>query len=1514
MSEIFMISPTPTLIVKADSPYFTIIGANNAYLEATNTRNDELIGKKLFEAFPLNPYDLSYTEGVEKLSESLNTVIRSKKPHTLDPIQYDIPIRGRSEFEVRYWHPHNIPLINDNGEVDQILHTVTDVTASSISNKKLQASESKYIELVQSMDAIIWEADPETYQYTFISSQAKKILGYDQESWYARDFWLQHVHPDDREHVLAFSQSQIKERKNHLNIYRMIAKDQSEVWISDVVSIIRDPKGGINLRGVMTDISSQKSAEKQAFENRIKIGKILENSLDIICTIDSDGLFVEMSAASESILGYKPEELTGKPFLDFVYPEDKEMTSMESKQIINGDFTSTFENRYIHKNGSIVYILWSAKWDEREQVIYCIAKDGTYKKQIEKQLLHNEQRFKSLVQYGADFTAILNEKGEFTYVSLNSESIIGYTSDYLVGQNAFRLIHKDDLVRIKELFLNLLQGKKLISDTFRYKAAHGKYQWMETIAIDMRDNPAVAGIVINSRDVTEKKHYIEWHEYVNKATNNAIYDWDILEDYIQWGGNNEIIDNDANTVNAPLKLWEERLHPEDRDIISADLKKTIENPKAFHWKKEYRFKNPKGIYLDIIEDGFFIRNAEGEAIRMIGALRDVTERKGFETELQISNKRYELVTQATSDAIWDWDITTNSLYWGNGFQKIFGHQPGNLDKDISSWNKLIHPKDYKRITDDIEHTLNSDTSTWEGEYRFLKSSGEYVYVYDRGFVQRNAEGTAIRMVGAMQNIHQEKIKEVEDDIKLSINKIFTTESSLEKSFKQTIKTILKKSEASYGEVWLTNLDQNTISLSSHYGKGTYTIDKDYLQVNLDKGLAGLLFKSRNPTLIEDIEKSDVFLRKSFAETNKFKSVWGNPIVFNEKVTAIILLYYKKQQRSAISATLSTDILNLLGIEIQRKKAELELNQFFDLSPDFLCIVDLEGKFIKVNQKFLNEIGPIQRDGHHLTYHYYTHEQDLVNVEGAIETLKNGKTAYNESRYRTKSGDYIWVGWDTVASVDQGFLFTIGKDITARKKQEKALENSNAKLSETLESIQDGFFALDFDWKVTYWNKEAEKILYSKREDVLGKSLWESFPEALKLLFYKEYNRAMKDREIVNFEEYFPPFAKWFNVSAFPSDGGITVYFKDITKIKNESTKLLTFKNVIENSKDEIAIISTVNDSIYLNPAYTESLGYGAEKLQQLGGPQQAFANEDLAAEVFSTLLSGKYWKGDVELVTKERKLHSYHISGGPIFDEEGKLIAVYMIHTDISKRREIESKLKVLYNDIKQQAKELADTQKELEQFALIASNDLQMPIIRIKENLNNLHEAYHQNTHPEVIPAISDAIQNTDKLQYMIKGLLEYTLAGNDKDAYEKVDLNEVIQNINKSLRHKIVARYALIDYPKLPTIKGNKSDFTKIFESLLDNSLTFNVERPRINIDFNATKTHWFFSIRDNGIGFDPSNANRIFQLFQTLEHHDSTSGKGIGLALCKKLVEKYGGKIWVESQPDIGSTFYFTLSKDL
>ena len=243
-----------------------------------------------------------------------------------------------------------------------------------------------------------------------------------------------------------------------------------------------------------------------------ELDKILEFSLDMICTINEHGQFVRVSAAAYDILGYYPEELIGKHYMEFVYPEDHEKTQEFANKVMSGAPVCKFENCYIRKEGKVIPMLWSSNWDKEEKIMYCIARDGSAKRHAE------------------------------------------------------------------ELRVSLEE--------------------------------------INLR-----------YEYVTKATSDAIWDWNIGKSTLYWGdGYHTIFGYKPGENGKDLKSWSNRIHPEDAEVVIDSIQKVIETGET-NWKYEYRFQRADGSYADVVDRGFVIRNEAGHATRMVGALHDISDRK-----------------------------------------------------------------------------------------------------------------------------------------------------------------------------------------------------------------------------------------------------------------------------------------------------------------------------------------------------------------------------------------------------------------------------------------------------------------------------------------------------------------------------------------------------------------------------------------------------------------------------------------------------------------------------------------------------------------------------------------------------------------------------------------------------------------------------------------------------------------------------------------------------------------------
>lgn len=201
------------------------------------------------------------------------------------------------------------------------------------------------------------------------------------------------------------------------------------------------------------------------------------------------------------------------------------------------------------------------------------------------------------------------------------------------------------------------------------------------------------------------------------------------------------------------------IHPEDRDAF-------VKEQTAFHsWKKtfdlEYRIILPDGSITWVYEKGKLLEDELGNPIIFQGMVQDITPQRLLMLSLEESNKRYEYVTKASFDAIWDWDLVNMTLFWGEGFQDIFGYDLKQTEPNINSWTKYIHPDDLRRVVTGIYEFIDGTGTIWQDEYRYQKADGVFAYVTDKGYVIRNKNGTGIRMVGVMQDISDRKKDEKE---------------------------------------------------------------------------------------------------------------------------------------------------------------------------------------------------------------------------------------------------------------------------------------------------------------------------------------------------------------------------------------------------------------------------------------------------------------------------------------------------------------------------------------------------------------------------------------------------------------------------------------------------------------------------------------------------------------------------------------------------------------------------------
>ncbi len=226
---------------------------------------------------------------------------------------------------------------------------------------------------------------------------------------------------------------------------------------------------------------------------------------DLICCIDRKGRFVKIREASRDTLGYDFKELEGKPYINFVLPDDRKATLQVHKRIIKGNKVKGFQNRYIHKSGKVVSLRWSAAWYDKDGLMYCAARYADEAKQVHKQILEKKELYQALIEHSSDMLALLDKEGNYLYVGGSTTRTLGYESEELQGINAFSLIHPEDLALVQEAWSEIEYKEFIKPADFRFKKADGSWLWIEAIVSNQLRNPAMRALVVTARDITERK-------------------------------------------------------------------------------------------------------------------------------------------------------------------------------------------------------------------------------------------------------------------------------------------------------------------------------------------------------------------------------------------------------------------------------------------------------------------------------------------------------------------------------------------------------------------------------------------------------------------------------------------------------------------------------------------------------------------------------------------------------------------------------------------------------------------------------------------------------------------------------------------------------------------------------------------------------------------------------------------------------------------------------------------------
>lgn len=484
---------------------------------------------------------------------------------------------------------------------------------------------------------------------------------------------------------------------------------------------------------------------------------------------------------------------------------------------------------------------------------------------------------------------------------------------------------------------------------------------------------------------------------------------------------------------------------------------------------------------------------------------------------------------------------------------------------------------------------------------------------------------------------------------------------------------------------------------------------------------------------------------------------------------------------------------------------------------------------------------------------------------------------------------------------------------------RQVEAMKSRIAAIVGSSEDAIVGKSLDGVITDWNAGAERIYGYSAEEAVGRHVKMLVPEGkheeLDWIFRElragrnvgllETIRRTKGGKIIDVA---------LTISLIKdAEGkvlGASAIGRDITVVKQAQNALREreewFRSLIENSSDLLILTDPAGQITYISPSVHRILGYTPEERIGRSFFEQLHPDD---VENVKTLFGGVLEKPD-EIISGEARNHRKDGSWAWFEGIAHNLLHEPNIRAIVINCREI-TEQKLAREQLRQYNERLQESNKELEQFAFVASHDLQEPLRIISSYVHLLSKKYKDHLDAGGEKYINYVVSNTARMQEMINSLLEYSRLGRDLRPEETVDTAGVCDQAVENLSITIKNRNAIVEREDLPVVTGRKMELLRLFQNLINNAIKYcDKKKPLVRIKAVQENEHWVFAVEDNGIGIEEEYFDQIFDVFKRLHTKEDYSGSGMGLAICKKIVEHNRGRIWVESAPGKGSCFYFTI----
>jgi PAS domain S-box-containing protein len=1245
---------------------------------------------------------------------------------------------------------------------------------------------------------------------------------------------------------------------------------------------------------------------------------LIDTLPDYIFIKDAEGRFViSNDAHAQAVNAKTPELLIGKTAYDFFPPELAAQYDTDDRAIMaSGQALINIERQTVDQAGNRIWVSTTKAplHDARGKVagLVGISRNITQRKAAEEALRQSEEQYRRIVETATEGIWVVEGEGVTRFVNQRMADMLGYLPEEMTNRPIFDFLDAEN---------RALQDQ---SD-YKFRRKDGSAMWgIASVSVLLDKMGEYTGVLMMVTDITERKQ-------AESALRDSEERYRALTELISDYAYAYRVEPDGSFVHEWITDsftritgygWEELdavgtyalYHPDDADKATQQVAEVLQGQTS---GGEIRIRTKAGEtrWLHIQRRPVWDEQAQ-RVIRFYGVAKDITERKQAEEALRESETRYRLVAQATNDAIWDWDLLSESVVWSGAVSALFGYPAEAIPSTIEWWAERIHPEDRETIVASLYAVIQGSGHYWTGEYRFQRADGSYALVIDRAFVARADSGRPLRMIGSTMDVTERK--QAEEALRAE----------------RHLLRILIDNMPDFIYVKDTEGRFVTNNLASYQGFGATTPEElagksDFDLMPFEMAVAHRTYE------VQVIESGQALIgiEERTLEPGTGRELW----VLSSKVPL------RDNQGNIFGLVgISRDITERKLADDKLRESETRFRLLFEHSPDAILLIDPHHPLVSWPIVDCNNAA--------CTMNGYSREEligntiDLLHTQTAdptersayLEHVRREGTLTVEAVHRRKDGTLFHIQTLTALVNLNGreLILGIDRDITERKLAVERLRESEERFRANFEQAAVGVAHTDPEGNWLRVNQKLCEIVGYSYEELMART-WQELTHPDDLALDLEQWRQLLNGDISTYameKRYIHKDGShvWVNltVSLVRTIEGAPDYFitviEDISERKRTEEALYqthlklevaydTFERLIHQIPIGIQIFDSTGQCVDVNQAHLDLFGVGSrdQVVHQFN-----ILEDETAAQVgtlygFHRALTGAIVHlGDLFFdfgqadprYTATSGTHYINVSFFPIFDADGQIRRVVALNQDVTERKLAEA-----------QQVELAAERarlKVVERFVQDASHDLRTPLTIMQTSAYLLTKStdpdrrqQHYLNLEEQIAHITRVLQDFLDLSRLDRLTTELN--------FEPCDLGALVHEV-RGEQQTLVARKGhtvqlnLVD--TLPPVMADKTELARALRHLVVNALNYTPDGGTISITTCREQNSAIVKIQDNGIGISREELPYIFERFYRADkaRGTDTGGAGLGLTLAKKIIEAHNGRIAVDSTPGEGTTF--------